>query len=97
MSAAVSKAVETGVYESRKHKHEEDVDKVTSPGKRKGKIMSENNTPKNNKAQNRQMRAMEQKYKLNKDKRRELHDLISKWGLGFSELDEEAKNLNHEK
>ena len=35
MSAAVSKAVETGVYESRKHKHEEDVKKEPLLGKGK--------------------------------------------------------------
>jgi hypothetical protein len=55
------------------------------------------NTSRNNQAQNRQVRDVTKKLKLNKNQQRQLHDYISREGMGYQELLEAAKALSGKK
>ncbi|MDH6355873.1 hypothetical protein M2132_002223 [Dysgonomonas sp. PH5-45] len=51
------------------------------------------NTPGNNQSQNKQVSDLARKYKLSKQQRRQLHDMISGEGYGYHEIEQVIKNF----
>ena len=68
-------------------KWDSDAPKKELVGRQKG------NTPKNNQAQNKQVRDIEKKLGLTKDEVRELHDAITGQGYGYQEILDLAKDM----
>ena len=60
---------------------------------RNNKQKSENKTPRNNQAQNKQVRSIVKKLKLTKNQQRELHDTISGQGFSYQEIFEIACDI----
>ncbi|MRX56156.1 DNRLRE domain-containing protein [Bacillus idriensis] len=96
-----SKYVRTAIYIYAKNATKKYIGKISKKlaleykekYKKKKKDKKKNGTPGNNQAQNKQFKAVVNKYKLSKSKARELHDAITKRNYSYKEIDEIAKEI----
>ena len=67
---------------------------MASGGQRSGKgSQQRGNTPRNNQAQNKQVKSIVKKVGLTKDQQDELHSIVTHQGMSYEEMMEEAINI----